>query len=288
MDNAHIPAWKRIAIKKQSAENTATSDDFSTEDPLNVTTHLSTGSLSKKEKKRIINKDLDIGRTKNKVSKNKKDKKKLKLPREERMQKKQLVLKDQLRYLLDFYKNKISKDIPENVMNLESVKANYAEDEPTEDDENMVVEVWKFAKSKQNWLIKHFFSIDEIPVEYDDILTVYLRDLKGKVKEDLEEKCFAQIKAWNNYMIAEQEKIKAMVEKDATKPEEENVSSENEEEKDEKKKNDENEEEKKKTDEVVPPRKDIVHRSQKLLLKWADLEDSKIDKDNLELINFTI
>lgn len=282
MENGHIPAWKRIAIKKQSTENAGSSDDFSTEDPLNVTTHLSTGTLSKKEKKRIINKDLDVGRTKNKVSKNKKDKKKQKLPREERMQKKQLVLKDQLRYLLDFYKNKVSKDIPENVMKLESVKVNYAEDEPVETDENMVVEVWKFAKSKQNWLIKHFFSIDEIPIEYDDILVVYLKDLKGKVKEELKEKCMAQLKAWNNYMIAEQEKIKAMVENDAPKADEDK-----EEEDDSKKEEKKEEKEEEKKDEVVPPRKDIVHRSQKLLLKWAELEDSDIKKDDLELINFT-
>ena len=282
MENGHIPAWKRIAIKKQSTENAGSSDDFSTEDPLNVTTHLSTGTLSKKEKKRIINKDLDVGRTKNKVSKNKKDKKKQKLPREERMQKKQLVLKDQLRYLLDFYKNKVSKDIPENVMKLESVKVNYAEDEPVETDENMVVEVWKFAKSKQNWLIKHFFSIDEIPIEYDDILVVYLKDLKGKVKEELKEKCMAQLKAWNNYMIAEQEKIKAMVENDAPKADEDK-----EEEDDSQKEEKKEEKEEEKKDEVVPPRKDIVHRSQKLLLKWAELEDSDIKKDDLELINFT-
>ena len=282
MENGHIPAWKRIAIKKQSTENAGSSDDFSTEDPLNVTTHLSTGTLSKKEKKRIINKDLDVGRTKNKVSKNKKDKKKQKLPREERMQKKQLVLKDQLRYLLDFYKNKVSKDIPENVMKLESVKVNYAEDEPVETDENMVVEVWKFAKSKQNWLIKHFFSIDEIPIEYDDILVVYLKDLKGKVKEELKEKCMAQLKAWNNYMIAEQEKIKAMVENDAPKADEDK-----EKEDDSKKEEKKEEKEEEKKDEVVPPRKDIVHRSQKLLLKWAELEDSDIKKDDLELINFT-
>ena len=282
MENGHIPAWKRIAIKKQSTENAGSSDDFSTEDPLNVTTHLSTGTLSKKEKTRIINKDLDVGRTKNKVSKNKKDKKKQKLPREERMQKKQLVLKDQLRYLLDFYKNKVSKDIPENVMKLESVKVNYAEDEPVETDENMVVEVWKFAKSKQNWLIKHFFSIDEIPIEYDDILVVYLKDLKGKVKEELKEKCMAQLKAWNNYMIAEQEKIKAMVENDAPKADEDK-----EKEDDSKKEEKKEEKEEEKKDEVVPPRKDIVHRSQKLLLKWAELEDSDIKKDDLELINFT-
>ncbi|GMM56848.1 hypothetical protein DAKH74_034640 [Maudiozyma humilis] len=282
MENGHIPAWKRIAIKKQSTENAGSSDDFSTEDPLNVTTHLSTGTLSKKEKKRIINKDLDVGRTKNKISKNKKDKKKQKLPREERMQKKQLVLKDQLRYLLDFYKNKVSKDIPENVMKLESVKVNYAEDEPVETDENMVVEVWKFAKSKQNWLIKHFFSIDEIPIEYDDILVVYLKDLKGKVKEELKEKCMAQLKAWNNYMIAEQEKIKAMVENDAPKADEDK-----EEEDDSQKEEKKEEKEEEKKDEVVPPRKDIVHRSQKLLLKWAELEDSDIKKDDLELINFT-
>lgn len=282
MENGHIPAWKRIAIKKQSTENAGSSDDFSTEDPLNVTTHLSTGTLSKKEKKRIINKDLDVGRTKNKISKNKKDKKKQKLPREERMQKKQLVLKDQLRYLLDFYKNKVSKDIPENVMKLESVKVNYAEDEPVETDENMVVEVWKFAKSKQNWLIKHFFSIDEIPIEYDDILVVYLKDLKGKVKEELKEKCMVQLKAWNNYMIAEQEKIKAMVENDAPKADEDK-----EKEDDSKKEEKKEEKEEEKKDEVVPPRKDIVHRSQKLLLKWAELEDSDIKKDDLELINFT-
>ena len=60
MSENHVPAWKRIALKRQ----TISSGDESKEkgqsnliddDPLNITTHLSTGNLTKKEKKRIIN-----------------------------------------------------------------------------------------------------------------------------------------------------------------------------------------------------------------------------------------
>lgn len=280
MENTHIPAWKRIAIKK---ENNQQADDFSTEDPLNVTTHLSTGSLTKKEKKRIINKDLDIGRSKNKISKNKKDKKKLKSSREDRLQKKNTVLKDQLRYLIDFSKSRPSYKIPQEVLDLESVKINYIID--TDDsvkDENKVVEVWKFAKSKQNWIIKHFFNEEEIPLAYNDILIEYLYDLRGKAKMDLKQKCKEQMKAWEDYTAAEEEKIKALVEgddeekKETTKEggeEEDDSTKETGEskEKNESEKHTTKEEEK----EIVPPNKNIVDRCAKLLSRWATSEDEQ-------------
>ena len=281
MENTHIPAWKRIAIKKV---NNQQNDDFSTEDPLNVTTHLSTGSLTKKEKKRIINKDLDIGKTKNKVSKNKKDKKKLKLSREDRLQKKNTVLKDQLRYLIDFSKSKEPYKIPQEVLDLESVKVNYVID--TDDsvkDENKVVEVWKFAKSKQNWIIKHFFNEEEIPLAYNDILIEYLYDLKGRAKMDLKQKCEEQIKAWEDYNAAEEEKIKALVEGGDQEKKEESTK-ENGEEKDgsteesnENKEKDESEKDTKKEEEkeIVPPNKNIVDRCEKLLLRWATSEEEQ-------------
>lgn len=281
MENTHIPAWKRIAIKK---ENNQQNDDFSTEDPLNVTTHLSTGSLTKKEKKRIINKDLDIGKTKNKVSKNKKDKKKLKLSREDRLQKRNTVLKDQLRYLIDFSKSKPPYKIPQEVLDLESVKTNYVMD--TDDsvkDENKVVEVWKFAKSKQNWIIKHFFSEEEIPLAYNDILIEYLYDLKGRAKMDLKQKCEEQIKAWENYLAAEEEKIKAMVEGDSEDKKETTKEDGNEEkdsltkETSDHKEQSETEKDTKKEEEkeVVPPNKRIVERCEKLLSRWATSEDDE-------------
>lgn len=59
MSENHVPAWKRIALKRQ----TISSGDESKEkgqsnliddDPLNITTHLSTGNLTKKEKKESL------------------------------------------------------------------------------------------------------------------------------------------------------------------------------------------------------------------------------------------
>ncbi|SMN22179.1 similar to Saccharomyces cerevisiae YCR016W Putative protein of unknown function [Maudiozyma saulgeensis] len=292
MENTHVPAWKRIAIKKQNNDAT---DDFSTEDPLNVTTHLSTGSLSRKEKKRIINKDPDLGKSKNKVTKTKKDKKKLKLSREERLQKKNVVLKDQLRYLLDFYKTKVSEDIPKSVLNLENVKMNYSHNVEDTDKEpqSLVVDVWKFAKSKQNWLIKHFFNIEEIPIEYDDILIEYFKDLKGKMKDDLIQKCLAQIKDWNVYTVAEEQKIKDMVEGNDNKKEskdEDKKGEDGDKLNDDPDKDGEDKDENKKEEqpEIVPPSKFVVSRSHKLLTRWAQFEDESIDKSSMELLNFSL
>ncbi|CCF59713.1 hypothetical protein KAFR_0H03030 [Kazachstania africana CBS 2517] len=228
MSEGHIPAWKRIAIKKTSAENNG--DDFISEDPLNVTTHLSTGYLTKKEKKRIIQGDSAKVATSKKVSKpGKKEKKRDKLPKEERLLKKNLVLKDQLRYLIDFYKKKISAELPEEIIALENVKANIvdgtatASNEPK--DENAVVELWKFSKQKQNWLIKHFFNIEEIPSEYNEMLVSYFKDLQGRSRTDLLEKCLAQLKAWNAYAEEQEQKIKSIVE-DSDKEKEPEVENE--------------------------------------------------------------
>ena len=46
----HVPAWKRFAIKNKNEGKREIEDD-----PLNVTTHLATGSLTKKQKKSILN-----------------------------------------------------------------------------------------------------------------------------------------------------------------------------------------------------------------------------------------
>lgn len=286
MENDHIPAWKRIAIKQQKQDDT---DDLNTEDPLNVTTHLSTGFLSKKEKKRIINKDSGLYKTKNRVSKQKNDKKKIKLPKEERQQKKNLVLKDQLRYLLDFYKSKISKELPDIILNLDNVKANYSEEaKASVDDENLVVEVWKFSKSKQIWLTKHFFNTDEIPVPYDDLLIQYFKDLKGRSKDELIEKCINQINCWNEYIRAEEQKIIAMVEGDSDKTTESISESKGESDKKIDTQGESTKEEPKKEKEVelIPPNKETVSRCQKLLKKWLQLGDEKIEQANIVLLNF--
>ena len=204
-------------------------------------------------------------------------------------------MKDQLRYLLDFYKTKVSDDIPKSVLNLENVKINYANDAEAADKEqqSLVVDVWKFAKSKQNWLIKHFFNTEEIPTEYDDILIEYFKDLKGKMKDDLIQKCLAQIKTWNEYSIAEEQKIKDMVEggdnKKESKDEEKQVEDEDKS-TDEVEKDETNNDKDKKEEqpEVVPPSKFVVSRSHKLLTRWVQLEDGSIDKSSMELLNFTI
>ena len=38
---------------------------------------------------------------------------------------------------------------------------------------------WKFNKSKEIWILKHLFSLDKIPVEYDTALTEYLQGLRS-------------------------------------------------------------------------------------------------------------
>lgn len=276
MSGEHIPAWKRIAIKQKAQGD---GEDIISNDPLNVTTHLATGSLTKKEKKRIINGDTGLKKSTGKVSKaSKKEKKREKLPKDARESKKNKVLKDQLRYLIEFYRFKIEQELPEEVKNLENVKVNIDFQEAPKD-ENGVVDIWKFSKQKQNWLIKHFFTVEEIPVAYDSLLISYFGDLQGRAKDELLEKCQAKAKEWNEYVTAEEEKIKAIVEAPEASEKKEDEESEDKETESDKKKA----EELKKEEEQKPvPIKEVAQRCHKLLKKW--LPEDKIEE--FELKNF--
>lgn len=285
MSENHIPAWKRIALNKQTLKSENKSEEQSQtnvldDDPLNITTHLSTGNLTKKEKKRIIN-----GENKSSIKKGKRvskpgTKKKEKLSKEEKNSKKNKILKDQLRYLIEFFRTKSESKFPTSILELESVKENYG-DSLTKDEsaESGVVEVWKFSKQKQNWLIKHFFNLDEIPSVYNDLLLLYFKDLQGRSKDELISKCQEKLKQWNDYVEDQETKIKALVEEE--KPSESVDCEKTEEGKkgvDAAKK-----EQKEEQKEIQMPNKELVQRSLKLLKIWKS-----DDSGQIELKNFSV
>ncbi|SCV04976.1 LANO_0G15764g1_1 [Lachancea nothofagi CBS 11611] len=181
----HIPAWKRIAIKNREAD---TSDDATA---LNVTTHLATANLSKREKRKIIRGEPDGNKSKKVANPNKKQKKD-KAPREERVLNKEQVLKDQLRYLIDFYREKVGK-LPQEVWEHKPARAQLGgpdeESEEKDSDKAQVVEVWKFSKQKQNWLLKHILDDIQIPEVYDELVYAYFKDLKGGSRLALMKSC---------------------------------------------------------------------------------------------------
>lgn len=268
MSSQHIPAWQRIVIKKQQ-QNSEDGANSLNEDPLNITTHLASGTLTKKEKQRIIRGDDTNNNSKKVTKKNpSSNKKREKLARDEREDKiRNTVLKDQLRYLIDFYLTKVEDELPSTLYELQNVKTNYPEEKLQRDD-NKVVEVWKFSKQKQNWLIKHFFKIEEIPLQYDDLLIAYFKNLKSEgVKDTVTTKCHQKIKEWNEYIEMQELQIKQAIEEkghdqqssDDTKPKEEQPSS-------------------------IPPNKNIVSRCAKLLKEW---QDESGDKNKIEIKNFT-
>lgn len=281
--SGHVPAWKRIAIKKANNEPTLIADD-----PLNVTVHLATGNLNKKEKRQIIN-GTTSRQTKGKVSKaEKKGRKKVKLPKAERSILKTKVLKDQLKYLIEFYRNKCNKALPKQLLDLDSVALKY-EDKEDEADSG-IQELWKFSKQKQNWLIKHFLSLEEIPREYDELLVTYFEGLQGRARSEIKEKCLKSITQWNNYVDAEDQKIKQIVNGDAEKINQADLSHE---------RPSNNGNEKTNTDEIkanaaerdqeliqLPP-KDLIFRSYKILKSWLksdeDLTESHISLKSLDL-----
>lgn len=283
MSEEHIPAWKRILSKKQ---DTSSSFNPVVEDPLNITTHLATGSLTRKEKKQIINKsNSTVNAKKNKVHKEaKKDRKKEKLPKADRELRKNKVLKDQLRYLIEFYRFKKEKNLPEILYTLESVKLNYPKDLDKEIDETKdVVDIWKFSKQKQNWLIKNFLNLDEIPSHYDDLLISYFQDIQGRSRSELLDKARALLEEWNKYAIEQEEKIKAIVEGDDNETKKEEVDD-----------NDESEEgsevkppteQSDKPEELLMPNKDKVSRSYKLVKAMANGDETL---SSIELKNFQL
>ncbi|SCU99086.1 LADA_0H17480g1_1 [Lachancea dasiensis] len=185
----HVPAWKRIAIKKRESES---AEDNAA---LNVTTHLATANLSKQEKRRIIRGETGTNKSK-KANPNKRQKKD-KAPREERLLHKEEVLKDQLRYLIDFYREKVGQ-LPREIWDHKPVRIQLggsdedpAKDEPNPDSESKaeVTEVWKFSKQKQNWLLKHVLDDTQIPSYYDELVYAYFKDLKGGSKLALVSSC---------------------------------------------------------------------------------------------------
>lgn len=271
MSNQHIPAWQRIKIKQTQTDENKTESGFDEEDPLNITTHLATGSLTRKEKQKLIKGDQNNCRvTKKKVKSS--NRKKEKLAKDVRSEiKRKTVLKDQLRYLIDFYLEKSSEELPSVIRDMENIKANYSEEKlngATGDDANGVVDVWKFSKQKQNWLIKHFFNVEELPVAYDELVILYFKDLKGEsLKQSIAEKCHAKINEWNDYVKRELEKIKNIVDgKDA----EEEESKEGE----DKKEADNTKEDKQEME--IPPNKDVAQRCIKLLEAWGSNEDLQL------------
>lgn len=288
MSEEHIPAWKRIIVTKtQNLENV----DFLTEDPLNVTTHLASGSLSKKEKKLIINNsDAGLKKTKKKVNKSTRRKEKReKLSKEDNQKKRNKVLKDQLRYLIEFYKTKVDKQLPKNLYQLESVSLNYSKEQDEPEDINGVVEVWKFSKQKQNWLLKNLFNVDEIPIQYDNLLLSYFKDIQGRSRKDLLEKCSTNINEWNAYATEQEEKIKAIIdgstEDDKSESNDVNKDEDKDEDKDEN--GDENNEKKveEKKVEIQMPNKEKVQRSFFLVQNIIKRDDGS-EFANLQLKNF--
>lgn len=277
MPSQHVPAWQRIVIKQQQGKQEG--NDFIDEDPLNVTTHLATGTLTKKEKKRIIrgdNANITSRVAKKKINSNKKREK---LNREDRDDKRRkTVLKDQLRYLIDFYLYKVSDDLPEALCSLPNVQSNYPEEALNERKKNdTVIEIWKFSKQKQNWLIKHFFRTEEIPVEYDELLISYFADLKSEfLRSSLSERCWGNIKEWNDFAEQQELEIKNIVEGNTEEKADAQENSQ-EDEKDVEKTKEKNEET------TIPPNKQAVARSVKLLEVW-NLD--KHSENSIELKNF--
>ncbi|SCU91556.1 LAMI_0E06370g1_1 [Lachancea mirantina] len=184
---SHVPAWKRIAFKNVQH------DELRDETPLNVTTHLATASLSRREKRQMLRGD---GTAKKKVGKkDSKGQKREKLERQARVAHRNTVLRDQLRYLIEFYREKVG-GLPESVWEHEPAKSHREELESgaaTAAGELEVVSTWKFSKQKQNWLLKHVFECDLIPSCYDELLASYFRDLKGTARAALEEQCKSTI-----------------------------------------------------------------------------------------------
>lgn len=262
----HVPAWKRFAINNKNEGKREIEDD-----PLNVTTHLATGSLTKKQKKSILNgTDNDLPK---KVKNKDKKQKKAKLPREERLEKKQRVLKDQLRYLIEFYL-KDSDELPDKLYQLESIRSNYDENDiKSKKDESAVVDVWKFSKQKQNWLLKHFHNFDEIPAEYDELLLNYFKDMKGRSKYELIKLCNEKLETWNKYIAEQEEKMQKIING------EENEDNKNVEQNEE---NKEDEEQKHKVEELPMPNKAVICRSYKLLSLWE--KNKNEDEQDFEVV----
>lgn len=205
---SHIPAWKNIRIKQQ--ENFGGIE----ENAINVSIHLASGCLKKSKRRQIANKQC-IMQSENQ-GKVQKCRKRVKLVKSERQQRSVIVLKDQLRYLIDFYlekgpdagnnNNNLSKDL----MALESV-SNYVS---TREKSNLegVSTVWKFSKQKQNWVLKHMWDIKAIPVEYNSLLQLYLFRIGGSARDTLVKRCHDIVCKWNKHVQAQEEAARGIAE----------------------------------------------------------------------------
>ncbi|KAL5527273.1 hypothetical protein ACEPAG_6064 [Sanghuangporus baumii] len=48
---------------------------------------------------------------------------------------------------------------------------------------------WKFNKAHQNWIVRHFFSLDAIPDTYVSVVVKYLTGCQGGVRQSLVQEC---------------------------------------------------------------------------------------------------
>ncbi|AAS52644.2 AEL041Cp [Eremothecium gossypii ATCC 10895] len=195
---SHVPAWKRIQIRQQQQQ--LSTDE---EDALNVTTHLATGRPRGQH------------RAADPAQRIRKPAKREKLPSSERKQRTATVLRDQLRYLLDFYLEKVPDEpLPAALLQQPAVAA-YVDARPSAE-EAVVAPSWKFSKQKQNWLIKHLHDIDALPSAYDPLLRLYLRGLGDRARAAVIARCTDTLRSWEDYTAAEEEHARRVV--DATAP----------------------------------------------------------------------
>ncbi|AGO12318.1 AaceriAEL041Cp [[Ashbya] aceris (nom. inval.)] len=195
---SHVPAWKRIQIRQQQQQL-----GVEEEDALNVTTHLAT-SRSRGQH-----------RAADPAQRIRKPAKREKLPSSERKQRTATVLRDQLRYLLDFYLEKApDAPLPPALLQQPAVAA-YLDARPSAE-EAAVAPTWKFSKQKQNWLIKHLHDIDALPSAYDPLLQLYLRGLGDRARDAVVARCTDTLRSWDEYTAAHEEHARRVA--DATAP----------------------------------------------------------------------
>lgn len=260
----NIPAWKKKINLKQIKESNTNSVP---NDSLKVVKHLSSDTiLSKKDKKSIISQQ-------NKVSKKSKDKIRSKAKMNDKLEKQvhltTTFLRDQLKYLIEYYIYKYSvEELPEDVKSQENVQKNM-------DLNDSAIKSWKFNKNKQIWLLKNCFVKEDvhsegliIPQVYDAILVEYFINLpkESKIKKDLVEKSWEILKSWNEGVRKQKAYMVKML---------------NEEGEEKENKGDDEEKEAKDDQKVILPHKDIVSRAHKIVL---NLDKVASNSFNLEQV----
>lgn len=262
----NVPAWKKKLNLNQIKAANQSSASVSTNDSLKVVKHLSTDSiLSKKDKKDIINQQ-------NKVTKKRKDKaKRNKVKITDRLVKedalKSTFLRDQLRYLIEYYIYKYSvSELPDSVKLQENVKKNM-------DLEENAIKTWKFNKNKQIWLLKNCFAKEGksgdnlmIPKEYDTILVEYFINLPSEstIKKDLIERSWKILHSWNDGIAKQREHMMKMLEEEPKEKE-----------------NDEEKEDQDKKEEIELPHKDIVSRAHEVVQNLDKTTSSSFELEKI-------